>query len=58
MGVVKPMRVTIVTIGSRGDVQPFIALGKGLQRAGHSIVIATHEEFRGFVTENGLEFRA
>jgi sterol 3beta-glucosyltransferase len=54
---VKPMKITILTIGSRGDVQPFIALAKGLQHAGHSVVIATHEEFRNFVTENGLDFK-
>jgi hypothetical protein len=33
---VKPMKITILTIGSRGDVQPFVALGRGLQAAGHS----------------------
>lgn len=32
------MRLTIVTIGSRGDVQPFIALGKALQARGHTVV--------------------
>lgn len=52
------MKITILTIGSRGDVQPFVALAKGLQAAGHSVVLATHEEFRGFVTEHDLEFRA
>jgi sterol 3beta-glucosyltransferase len=54
---VKPMKITILTIGSRGDVQPFVALGRGLQAAGHSVVLATHEEFRGFVTEHDLEFK-
>ncbi len=29
------MQITILTVGSRGDVQPFIALGLGLQQAGH-----------------------
>jgi hypothetical protein len=36
------MHITIVTIGSRGDVQPFIAFALGLQRAGHHVRIATH----------------
>ena len=29
------MRITILTVGTRGDVQPYIALGLGLQAAGH-----------------------
>jgi len=32
------MNITILTIGSRGDVQPFVALGVGLKEAGHRIV--------------------
>lgn len=39
-----------------GDVQPFVALGKGLLKDGHRVRIATHETFRAFVTEAGLEF--
>src|ERR1700674_1364795 len=52
------MRVTIITAGSRGDVQPYVALGMGLKRAGHAVAIATHETFRGGVTRYGLEFAA
>ena len=41
----------------RGDVQPFILLGKRLQRDGHRVRLATHESFRDFVCkDNGLEF--
>jgi UDP:flavonoid glycosyltransferase YjiC (YdhE family) len=50
------MQITIVTVGTRGDVEPFVALGTGLQKAGHTVKIATHEMFRTFVTENGLDF--
>lgn len=39
-----------------GDVQPYVALGKRLQKDGHRIRIASHETFRSFVTEHGLEF--
>lgn len=40
-----------------GDVQPYVALGKRLQRDGHRVRLATHETFRKFVSvENGLEF--
>jgi sterol 3beta-glucosyltransferase len=51
-----PLNIVILIVGSRGDVQPFIAFGKGLQQAGHRVRLATHVTFRQFVTENGLEF--
>ena len=44
--------------GIQGDVQPFIALGTELQRAGHRIRLATHDVFENFVTEAGLDFFA
>eukprot|EP00026_Physarum_polycephalum_P004447 Phypoly_transcript_04466.p1 GENE.Phypoly_transcript_04466~~Phypoly_transcript_04466.p1 ORF type:complete len:692 (+),score=114.89 Phypoly_transcript_04466:68-2143(+) len=50
------LNIVILIVGSRGDVQPFIAFGKGLQQAGHRVRLATHVTFRQFVTENGLEF--
>jgi hypothetical protein len=44
-------------VGSRGDVQPFVALGKVLKETyGHRVRIATHPTFQKFVEENGLEF--
>jgi sterol 3beta-glucosyltransferase len=50
------MLVTCLTIGSRGDVQPYIALCKGLMAQGHRTRIATHGEFRGWVESHGIEF--
>jgi sterol 3beta-glucosyltransferase len=50
------MRITILTVGSRGDVQPYVALGVGLRAAGHEVRLATHEPFREFVSTHGLEF--
>ena len=50
------MKITLMTIGTHGDVRPYVALGKGLKAAGFEICVATHEEFRGFVTDNGLQF--
>ena len=50
------MRLTILTIGSRGDVQPYIALGRGLQSAGFQVRLATHAPFRDFVEGYGLDF--
>jgi UDP:flavonoid glycosyltransferase YjiC (YdhE family) len=48
--------ITIITVGSRGDVQPYVALGRAIARAGHAVTIATHETFRTFVTTRGLQF--
>jgi hypothetical protein len=45
----EPMRITCLTIGSRGDVQPYIALCKGLQAEGHIARIATHGEYKDWV---------
>jgi sterol 3beta-glucosyltransferase len=40
-----PRTFTCLTIGSRGDVQPYIALGLRLKRDGHRVVIVTHGEY-------------
>ena len=50
------LRVTCLTIGSRGDVQPYIALCKGLKEEGHRPKIATHLEFESVVRKHGIEF--
>lgn len=50
------MNIVIMIVGSRGDVQPYVALGKVLLKDGHRVRIASHETFRSFVLEAGLEF--
>ncbi|KAI0186151.1 hypothetical protein EV127DRAFT_346876 [Xylaria flabelliformis] len=51
------LNVVIQIVGSRGDVQPFIALGQVLKNTyGHRVRVATHGTFQKFVEENGLEF--
>lgn len=51
------LNVVIHVVGSRGDVQPFVALGKTLKATyGHRVRVATHPTFQSFVEENGLEF--
>lgn len=51
------MRIIILTFGSRGDVQPYLALGRGLRRAGHQVALAGHAQFSGLANEAGLDFR-
>jgi UDP:flavonoid glycosyltransferase YjiC (YdhE family) len=50
------MRITILAIGSRGDVQPLIALGVGLRRKGHQVRLVAGDEFAGLVRGAGVSF--
>jgi sterol 3beta-glucosyltransferase len=50
------MRITINTFGTRGDVQPYVALGLGLQNAGHTVRVVTHQIFEPFIEAYGLDF--
>ncbi|KAG0373479.1 Sterol 3-beta-glucosyltransferase [Mortierella sp. AD032] len=52
----RPMHITCLTIGSRGDVQPYIALCKRLMLDGHSCRIATHGEYKDWIEGHGIEF--
>jgi len=50
------MKITILTAGSRGDVQPYNALGVGLKNAGHIVRFPAPETFRSLVSQAGLDF--
>jgi len=50
------MKITILAIGTLGDVQPLVALGKGLQAEGHEVSVATHAAFETFILTNKLGF--
>ncbi|WOL18783.1 sterol 3-beta-glucosyltransferase UGT80B1 isoform X2 [Canna indica] len=64
------LEIAILVVGTRGDVQPFIALAKKLQAIwlqsmmeiiffqefGHHVRLATHANFRNFVKSCGLQF--
>ncbi|KAF5672275.1 putative sterol glucosyltransferase [Fusarium heterosporum] len=50
------LNVVIQVVGSRGDVQPFVALGTELRRHGHRVRLATHGQFDKFVRDSDLEF--
>jgi sterol 3beta-glucosyltransferase len=50
------MKVLILTLGTRGDVQPFIALARELQRRGHHAVLAAPERFADLAATYGVEF--
>lgn len=50
------MKVLILTSGSRGDVQPYIALAQGLADRGHTPLLAAPEAFQGFASDHGVPF--
>jgi len=50
------LRIAIIALGSRGDVQPHVALGVGLRRAGHAVRVVTSSDFGEIVRAHGLEF--
>jgi UDP:flavonoid glycosyltransferase YjiC (YdhE family) len=50
------MRIVLLTYGSRGDVEPFVALGKGLQCAGHNVRLAAPALFEGLASSHSIEY--
>lgn len=50
------MKVTFLTLGSRGDVQPYLALAKELIKNGHEALVCTGGSFKNFIQDNGVEF--
>lgn len=53
---VSKMKIAMLVVGTRGDVQPFLAVAKRLQEFGHHVRLATHINFRDFVKSAGVEF--
>lgn len=49
------MKVLIATIGTRGDVEPFLALAVGLQERGHEVAICTSAKFHGRITAYNIK---
>ncbi|HXZ84940.1 MAG TPA: glycosyltransferase [Myxococcota bacterium] len=52
------MRVCILTLGSRGDVQPYVALARGLRAAGYDAALCAAPSFRSLVESHGVEWRS
>ncbi|NBT95052.1 MAG: hypothetical protein EBT47_08650 [Chloroflexi bacterium] len=53
--VLMPVRVALVGIGSRGDVQPYIALGQRFVDGGHPTTLVTTQEFAPLARSHGIE---
>ncbi|PIA41159.1 hypothetical protein AQUCO_02300154v1 [Aquilegia coerulea] len=50
------LKIAILVVGTRGDVQPFLAIAKRLQEFGHYVRLATHANFCTFVKSAGIDF--
>jgi sterol 3beta-glucosyltransferase len=50
------MHYGIVTYGSRGDVQPYIALSLGLMEKKYTVTLFANENFKGLITSYGIDF--
>jgi sterol 3beta-glucosyltransferase len=50
------MKILITTFGTRGDIQPFVAFGKGLHIAGNEVAICTSQGYQSFVEAHGLRY--
>jgi sterol 3beta-glucosyltransferase len=52
------MKIALLTLGTRGDAQPFIALGKALKTRGHDVVLGAPDNFQSWIEEHGLSYRS
>jgi sterol 3beta-glucosyltransferase len=50
------MNITVITYGSRGDVQPFLPLSLGLTKRGHSVSLAAPSRLKDLVEGYGIRF--
>lgn len=48
------MKIALLTQGTRGDVEPFVHLGKELKRCGHEVTVSAPICFDKYIRENGL----
>lgn len=51
------MNITAVVVGSTGDVEPFIVLGKELKRRGYDYSIATFQQYKPDIEKAGLGYK-
>jgi sterol 3beta-glucosyltransferase len=51
------MKIALLTLGSRGDVQPYAVLGQALTLRGHSITLSTAKNFESLVKSYGIAFK-
>ena len=52
------MKIILISIGTRGDMEPFLAIGEILKEKGHQVICAFPEQFRNIVDveDSNMEF--
>lgn len=50
------MKITLLTLGTRGDIQPYAVLGKALKERGHQVTLSTAKNFESLVLSYGIGF--
>lgn len=50
------MKIAILTLGTRGDVQPYAVLGQALKQRGHKVILSTAKNFEQLVKSYGVDF--
>ena len=51
------MKIAIIAAGTRGDIQPCVALAKGLKNMNIEVIFATYAEYKDLVLNNSIEYR-
>ncbi|MBD0284137.1 MAG: glycosyltransferase [Flavisolibacter sp.] len=51
------MKIALLTLGSRGDVQPYAILGQTLKQQGHQVTLSTAKNFETLVRSYRINFR-
>lgn len=49
-------KITMFTMGTRGDIQPYIFLSRALKKAGHEVSLGSHPCWQKFIEDSGIEF--
>jgi sterol 3beta-glucosyltransferase len=50
------MKIILISIGTRGDMEPFLAIGEILNEKGHQVICAFPEQFKDLVEDSNMEF--
>lgn len=52
------MKIILTSVGTRGDMEPFLAIGEILQEKGHEVICLFPEQFRSLAIDSGFEFES
>ncbi len=50
------MNIILTSVGTRGDMEPFLAIGEILREKGHQVICAFPDQFRNLVEDSNMEF--